>query len=91
MRKLLQKPTVFGLPQGKNENVPEYLPILAEIIKLKIEKASALTEGGEHYDALIDEYESNISTDEISKMFQNLRPTLVNLRKEILSKQKLWP
>ena len=30
----------------QNENVPEYLPILAEIIKLKIEKASALTEGG---------------------------------------------
>ena len=28
----------------QNENVPEYLPILAEIIKLKIEKASALTE-----------------------------------------------
>ncbi len=71
----------------QNENVPEYLPILAEIIKLKIEKAAAVAEGGEHYDALIDEYEPNISTDEISTMFQNLRPTLVNLRKEILSKQ----
>ncbi|MDC1383046.1 carboxypeptidase M32 [Candidatus Puniceispirillum sp.] len=72
----------------QNENVAEYLPILAEIIKLKIEKAAALAQGDEHYDALIDEYEPNVSGDEISTMFQNLRPTLVNLRKEILSKEK---
>ena len=72
----------------QNENVSEFLPILAEIIELKIEKAEALSQGGEHYDALIDEYEPNISSDEISTMFQKLRPTLVNLRREALSKEK---
>ncbi len=72
----------------RNENVQEYLPILAEIIKLKIEKAKALAQGNDYYDALIDEYEPNISADEISTMFQNLRPTLVSLRSEILSKEK---
>ena len=73
----------------QNENVAEYLPILAEIIELKIEKANALAEGDECYDALIDEYEPNVSAVEISTMFQNLRPTLVHLRKEILAKEKL--
>ena len=72
----------------QNENVSEFPPILAEIIELKIEKAVALAQGGEQYDALIDEYEPNISADEISIMFQKLRPTLVNLRKEALSQVK---
>ena len=45
----------------QNENVAEYLPTLAKIIELKIEKAAALAQGGEHYDALIDEYEPNIT------------------------------
>ena len=72
----------------QNENVSEFLPILAEIIELKIEKAVALAQGGEQYDALIDEYEPNISADEISIMFQKLRPTLVNLREEALSQGK---
>ena len=72
----------------QNENVSEYLPILAEIIQLKIEKAQALAQDDKYYDALINEYEPNISADEISTMFQSLRPTLVNLRKEILNKEK---
>ena len=55
----------------QNENVAEYLPILAEIIELKIEKANALAEGDGCYDALIDEYEPNISAADISTMFQN--------------------
>ena len=72
----------------QNENVAEYLPILGEIIKLKIEKANALADGCDCYDTLIDEYEPNISTVDISIMFQSLRPSLVNLRKQILTKEK---
>jgi len=72
----------------QNETVSEYLPILDEIIKLKIEKAEALAQGYNRYDALINEYEPNISADEISLLFKNLRPTLVELRKEILDKKK---
>ena len=71
---LPQKPTAYGLRHG-NENVAEFIPTLAEIINLKIEKAEALAQGEDHYDALIDEYEPNISADEISAMFKNLRPT----------------
>ena len=72
----------------QNEQASDFLPILDEIVKLKIEKAEALAKRGNRYDALIDQYEPNISADEISVMFQKLRPTLVGLRKEILNKQK---
>ena len=73
----------------KNEDVAEYLPILSEIINLKRQKAEALAETSTYYDALVDEYEPGMSTTDISVMFEELRPTLVGLRKEILAKNKI--
>ena len=73
----------------ENEEVAEYLPILTEIINLKRKKAEALAETSTHYDALVDEYEPGMSTTDISMMFEELRPTLVGLRKEILAKDKI--
>ena len=73
----------------QNEDVSEYLPILGEVINLKRQKAEALAEVGTYYDALVDEYEPGMSTADISTMFQELRPTLVSLRKEILAKDKM--
>ncbi len=73
----------------ENEDVAEYLPILSEIINLKRQKAEALAESSTYYDALVDEYEPGMSTTDLSVMFEELRPTLVNLRKEILAKDKI--
>ncbi|MEK9533139.1 MAG: carboxypeptidase M32 [Alphaproteobacteria bacterium] len=73
----------------KNEDVAEYLPILTEIISLKRQKAEALAETNNHYDALVDEYEPDMSTNDISVIFEALRPTLVGLREEILEKDKI--
>ena len=73
----------------QNEDVAEYLPILTKIICLKREKATALAEVGTDYDALADEYEPGMSTADISVMFDELRPTLVSLRREILAKDKM--
>ena len=73
----------------ENEDVAEYLPILTEIINLKRQKAEALAEAGNYYDALADEYEPGMSTAQISMMFEELRPTLVGLRKEILAEDKI--
>lgn len=73
----------------ENEDVAEYLPILSEIINLKRQKAEALAETSTYYDALVDEYEPGMSTTDISVMFEELRPTLVGLRKEILAKNKI--
>ena len=73
----------------QNEDVAEFLPILTKIICLKREKATALAEVGTYYDALADEYEPSMSTADISVMFDELRPTLVSLRREILAKDKM--
>jgi carboxypeptidase Taq len=73
----------------QNEDVAAYLPVLAEIIDLTREKAIALVEKGTYYDALADEYEPGMSTNDISAMFLELRPTLVSLRREILAKDKM--
>ena len=75
----------------ENEDVAEYLPILTEIINLKRQKAEALAKAGNYYDALADEYEPGMSTFDISVMFEEIRPTLVGLRKEILVQDKLPP
>ena len=73
----------------ENEDLAEYLPILTEIINLKRQKAEALAEAGNYYDALADEYEPGMSTAQISMMFEELRPTLVGLREEILAEDKI--
>ena len=73
----------------EKEDVAEYLPILTEIVNLKRQKAEALAEAGTYYDALADEYEPGMSTAQISMMFEELRPTLVGLRKEILAEDKI--
>ena len=73
----------------EKEDVAEYLPILTEIINLKRQKAEALVEAGNCYDALADEYEPGMSTTDVSVMFDELRPTLVGLRKEILAQDKI--
>jgi carboxypeptidase Taq len=73
----------------ENENSAEYLPILTEVIHLKRQKAAALSETGIYYDTLAEEYEPGISTTDISVMFEQLRPTLVGLRKEILAEDKI--
>ena len=73
----------------ENENLAEYLPILTEVIHLKRQKAAALSEAGIYYDTLAEEYEPGISTTDISVMFEQLRPTLVGLRKEILAEDKI--
>ena len=73
----------------EREDVAEYLPILTEIVNLKRQKAEALAEAGTYYEALADEYEPGMSTTAISAMFEELRPTIVGLRKEILAEDKI--
>ncbi len=73
----------------EKEDVAEYLPILTEIVNLKRQKAEELIEAGTYYEALADEYEPGMSTTDISAMFEELRPTIVGLRKEILAEDKI--
>ena len=70
------------------EDVASYLPVLANVIALRQEEADALAQGGDRYDALLNDYEPEATGAEISAMFAALRPGLAELRAAILDKPK---
>ena len=67
------------------EKVADFLPTLAEVIALKREEAAALAQGGDLYDALMDDYEPGATAETIGAMFDRMRPRLVRLREAVLA------
>ncbi|WP_166415693.1 carboxypeptidase M32 [Cochlodiniinecator piscidefendens] len=67
-----------------NEDFVAFAPALKDLIKLRQEEADALADGGDRYDALLQEYEPGVTAAELSSMFGALRPRLVALREKIL-------
>ncbi len=57
-----------------------FQPVLEEIVSLRREEAAALANGGDLYDALLDDYEPGASGQTIQALFDAMRPRLVNLR-----------
>ncbi len=70
------------------EDVASYLPILEKVVGLRQQEADALADGGDRYDALLNDYEPGATGAEIAAMFSALRPGLVDLRAAILDKPK---
>ena len=68
-----------------DEDVAAFLPTLAQVVKLKREEAAALADGGDLYDALLDDYEPGATSAGLSAMFGALRPRLVDLRAAVLA------
>ncbi len=66
------------------DDVAAFLPILGRVIDLRRQEASALAEGGDLYDALIDDYEPGATAASLGAMFDRMRPRLVALRAAIL-------
>ncbi|MDQ2068170.1 carboxypeptidase M32 [Xinfangfangia sp. CPCC 101601] len=66
------------------EDVAAFLPTLAEVVRLKREEASALAQGGDLYDAMVDDYEPGMTGADIAAMFGEMRPRLVALRDKIM-------
>ena len=65
---------------------------LDEIIKLRREEASILQkEGGSKYDSLLDQYEEGASSEEIAKVFSELRTALVPMVQEAIEAEKRRP
>ena len=62
------------------DDVAGFLPTLREVIDLKRQEAAALAEGGDLYDALMDDYEPGATAATIGAMFDRMRPRLVALR-----------
>lgn len=67
------------------DKVADFLPTLAEVITLKREEAAALAQGGDLYDALMDDYEPGATAAVIGGMFDRMRPRLVRLREAVLA------
>jgi carboxypeptidase Taq len=77
---------VTSVSQGKwaearaNEDLAGFLPVLSEVVDLRRQEAAALADGGDPYDALLDDYEPGAQAGEIAALFDRMRPRIVALR-----------
>lgn len=69
-----------------DEDVAAFLPVLEEVVALKREEGAALANGGDIYDALVEDYEPHTTSDEIAAIFEAMRPRLVALRSAVLER-----
>ncbi|WP_317054685.1 carboxypeptidase M32 [Roseovarius rhodophyticola] len=67
------------------EDVSAFLPTLKDVVALKREEASALANGRDLYDALIDDFEPEMTASELGAMFEDMRSGLVALREAALA------
>lgn len=68
-----------------------FAPKLTEILDLTREKAAALANGGNPYDALLDNFEPDMTETQLEAMFGALRPRLVSLRDRIMGASRTVP
>ena len=61
-----------------------FAPLLERLIDLNIQKADAYGHEGKAYDALLDEYEPGMKTEEVEQIFSSLRDDLVPLVHSIM-------
>ncbi len=66
------------------EDVGAFLPTLETVVKLRREEGQALAQGGDVYDALLNDYEPGATSAQLTAMFGALRPRLVALRAVVL-------
>ncbi len=65
-----------------------FAPVLGRVVALKREEAVALAEGGDPYDALLDDYEPGATAATLDEMFGALRPRLAALRDRALGSER---
>lgn len=68
-----------------------FAPKLTEVLNLAREKAAALADGGNLYDALADDYEPGTTEEELAALFDALRPRLVALRERVMGSDRHVP
>lgn len=75
---------IIAWRSAKNENAfHQFAPYLDRIIQLNRQKADFLGYQDHPYDALLDQYEPNISTKEVGSLFSKLRTQLTPLIKKM--------
>lgn len=63
-----------------------FAPVLDEVVTLKREEGAALANGGDIYDAMLEDYEPGTTAADLEAMFGALRPALTALRAAILER-----
>lgn len=66
------------------EDFAAFAPTLDKVLGLRRQEAEALADGGDMYDALLDDYEPGATGASLQQMFDVLRPRLVDLRERVL-------
>ncbi|MBO9410595.1 MULTISPECIES: carboxypeptidase M32 [unclassified Ruegeria] len=69
-----------------DEDVAAFLPVLQEVVTLKREEGAALAQGGDVYDAMVEDYEPYTTGSQIAEIFDRMRPRLVALRAAVLDR-----
>ncbi|MEM1301269.1 MAG: carboxypeptidase M32, partial [Pseudomonadota bacterium] len=67
-----------------DEDVSAFMPTLAEVVALKREEGAAMADGGDVYDAMLQDYEPGATAADLDAMFGAMRPGLVDLRDRVL-------
>ena len=72
--------------ERKNNNFQQFLQHFSKVLELRKEEADAIRQGSglSRYDALLQDYEPDVKSDHIDKIFNSLRPALVDLRSRVL-------
>ncbi len=66
------------------EDFKGFVPTLEKVVALRQEEGAALADGGDAYDALLQDYEPGATAAFLEDMFGSLRPRLVSLRDKVL-------
>lgn len=63
----------------ENEEFAAFAPVLKTVLSLRQQEGDAIADGGDRYDALLQDYEPGTTTADISGIFNAMRPELVAL------------
>ncbi len=69
----------------ESDDFASFAPALDEVLALKRQEGAALAEGGDVYDALLEDYEPQTTAADIQTLFDAMRPGLVALREQALA------
>ncbi|MCK0148466.1 carboxypeptidase M32 [Marivita sp. S6314] len=67
-----------------NDDFAAFAPTLKRVLDLRRQEGAALADGGDAYDALLQDYEPGATAADLEAMFGALRPRLVALRDAVL-------
>ncbi len=75
----------------RNNDFAAFAPTLKQVLELRRQEATALSDGDDPYDALLDDYEPGMTGARLDQLLGNLRGGLVRLRDRIRGSARVVP